>query len=75
VSSTEETLPEEEEEEEEEDLHHEAENVIETSAETEKPRESLVERFKGLRRAQRPQQQRPSSSTTSARSVCAWKQK
>ncbi len=57
------------EEEEEEDLHHETENVIETSAETEKPRESLVERFKGLRRAQRPQQQRPSSSTTSARSV------
>jgi hypothetical protein len=56
-----------EEEQEEEDLHHETENVIETSAETEKPRESLVERFKGLRRAQRPQQQRPSSSTTSAR--------
>jgi hypothetical protein len=70
MSSTEETLPEEvAEEEEEEDLHHETENVIETSAETEKPRESLVERFKGLRRAQRPQQQRPSSSTTSARSV------
>jgi hypothetical protein len=68
VSSTEETLPEEvAEEEEEEELHHETENVIETSAETEKPRESLVERFKGLRRAQRPQQQRPSSSTTSAR--------
>jgi hypothetical protein len=70
VSSTEEALPEEVEEQEEEDLHHETENVIETSAETEKPRESLVERFKGLRRAQRPQQQqRLSSSTTSARSV------
>jgi hypothetical protein len=71
VSSTEaETLPEEVVAEEEEDMHHETENVIETSAETEKPRESLVERFKGLRRAQRPQQQqRSSSSTTSARSV------
>jgi hypothetical protein len=44
---------------------HEIENVIETSAETEKPaRESLVERFKGLRR-QRPQQQKATASTSS----------
>ena len=43
----------------------EIENVIETSAETEKPRESLVERFKGFRRQRPQQQQRPSS--TSAR--------